>query len=338
MDRRKFLKVAGTSALLAAIPHAALAHHRPGHTKGPQPQPEPQLDGPGGISLGCHTGNIQYNVPISEMDQYASNTGTVPRIILVHQDWYWGGSYVPFAASGINSIYSRWPLPNTVIMTTWSQSNGVPSLSSIAAGQHDAYIRQFATDVKAFGKRILIRPNAEMNGDWFGFGGQPAAFIDFWRRTVDIFRSVGVPNAEFVWCPNVTYRGTNYPIVPYYPGNDYVDWVGLDGYNYAASRSTAWQEFVDIFAYDLDNTMGQYPKKLIICETGCHPEVGDKGAWFWNMRQALAANRFPQVEGVVYYDHNMDGASWAIDAPQWALEAYKDMAQDGRFQVNLGAP
>ena len=287
-----------------------------------------------GIALGAHVGQIAHQ-GLQPMHNHISKTGVVPRITLVHQSWQWNGSYDAFPTSGINGIYNTWP--NTMVMLTWSQVYGTwPTISSIADGQHDSYIREYANAVKSFGKRIILRPFAEMNGDWYKlFSSQPTAFVNAWRRIVNIFREVGVPNVQWFWCPNATGNGY-YGLEEYYPGDGYVYWVGLDGYNWAAAHNTPWQWWGEIFTGDLDRLSNLYPsKRQIIGEFGCHTTPGDKPAWFRDVHQYLKTNRHPKLAGIVYYDYNADGATWAIDQPLAALDAYKAMAQDAYFKASL---
>ena len=300
----------------------------------PDAPPEPANAVANGMALGAHVGNIQHQ-GLSAMHTHISKTGVVPRVMLVHQSWQWNGSYDPFPAAGINNMYSAWP--DTTVVLTWSQAYGTwPNITSIANGQHDAYIRSYATNVKNFGKRIILRPFAEMNGDWYMlFSSQPMNFVAAWKRIVDIFRQISVPNAEFFWCPNAT-GGGYYGLENYYPGDGYVDWVGLDGYNWAAAHNTAWQYWGEIFTGDLDRLSTLAPsKRQLIGEFGCHDAPGDKGAWFADVHQYLKSGRHPKVAGMVYYDYNADGARWAIDQPPSALDPYKAMAQDAYFRAAL---
>jgi beta-mannanase len=74
----------------------------------------------------------------------------------------------------------------------------------------------------------------QRNGTWDGaysFGENPADFVAAWRRVVDIFRAEGASNALFVWNPNCEDIGPHH-WTEYYPGNDYVDWVAIDLYQY----------------------------------------------------------------------------------------------------------
>jgi hypothetical protein len=111
------------------------------------------------------------------------------------------------------------------------------TVQEIANGQWDDLIRKFASQVKSFEYPIFIRFGGEMNlaqgvEPWqFSFGKNPDDYVAAWRRFVNIFRNEGVSNAIFVWNPNWKDMGPHH-WTEYYPGDAYVDWVGIDLYQY----------------------------------------------------------------------------------------------------------
>ncbi len=138
-----------------------------------------------------------------------------------------------YAASKL--VYLNWVLEGP------SDASGYHGYTTkdVAAGSLDPFIHAFAQDVREGGAPTLIRLFPDFNGDWAKaispLGNPsltPADFVAAWRRVVDIFRAEGVANASFAWVPFV------YPAVPvsfrdpnidaYYPGDDYVDWMGAD--------------------------------------------------------------------------------------------------------------
>ena len=97
----------------------------------------------------------------------------------------------------------------------------------------------------SFGYPVFIRFGAEFNinqglqdQSGYSFGQNPVDFINAWRHYVDIFRAASVSNAIFVWNPNFDDNGPHH-WTEYYPGDDYVDWVGMDLYQYTPSSDPA---------------------------------------------------------------------------------------------------
>src|SRR5919201_465436 len=116
----------------------------------------------------------------------------------------------------------------------------------------------------------------------------PSKFIAAWQRIRRIFDAAGAQNAVWVWCPNAT----NNPDVSwnswrnYYPGDKFVDWVGLDGYNWGTTQSwSRWQSFADIVR-PIYRDYGR-KKPIMIAETASAETGGDKAAWIRSLGDGL---------------------------------------------------
>ncbi|ORY37611.1 glycoside hydrolase [Rhizoclosmatium globosum] len=111
--------------------------------------------------------------------------------------------------------------------------------TGIADSDINALAIQCRTIINTTGRNLFIRFGPEMNGDWMSYSGNPTAYIALWRKVYTAVNNVA-PSVAFVWSPNPdTYQGI-YPYAPYWPGPDYVDWVGL---------STYWKGFQDNYPY-----------------------------------------------------------------------------------------
>jgi hypothetical protein len=119
----------------------------------------------------------------------------------------------------------------------YDRTKKMAGVKQISQGVYDAYFEEFADTIKDFKDPVFISVNHEMNGTWYpyseGYPGSTAKAEDFvamWQRIVDIFRKRGANNAAFVWSPNVPDVGP-VPYSKYYPGDAYVDWVGVSFYS-----------------------------------------------------------------------------------------------------------
>ena len=138
----------------------------------------------------------------------------------------------------------------------WNYADGVnqPAYSdlAIADGAYDSFLAQWAAGAKAYGKPIFVRFAAEMNGDWDPWdvgvnGNTGAGYVAMWRHVYTFVRTQGALNVSWIWSPNVSFPGST-PLSDVYPGNNYVDVVGLDGYNWGTAKSgTQWETFDQIF-------------------------------------------------------------------------------------------
>jgi beta-mannanase len=137
----------------------------------------------------------------------------------------------------------------------------------------------------------------------------------------------------WVWCPNsdsVPNVDWNQPSA-YYPGDEYVDWVAVDGYNWGTSPSWGqWRSFKDILSpvYASYAAMG---KPFMVAETGSTESGGDKGAWFNALQSDIKT--FPAVKALVYfdtYDANLK-IDFKIDSSPKSLMAFKALSKDEYF-------
>ena len=110
---------------------------------------------------------------------------------------------------------------------------------AVVSGRLDGYLERQARAVAGFGKPVFIRLDWEMNALWYPEWSQshvaPADYVAAWRHVRQVFRAAGATNAAFVWAPNAGRFGA-LPDADWYPGDGYVDWVGVDAY---PTQSTA---------------------------------------------------------------------------------------------------
>jgi Glycosyl hydrolase family 26 len=226
----------------------------------------------------------------------------------------------------------RWDLRSGRLpMISW---NGKGVLSSdVADGKYDALINDRAARVKALGGKVLIRWMWEMDGNKKAeFVRSPPHYIDAWRHIVTSFRDRGATNVEWVWCPNAS-AFIDGEAQSYYPGDDYVDWVCADGYNWAPGRpGDEWRSFKDIFSAYYSWATSQ-KKQIMVGEFGVQERTGDdKARWVEEARQAIKTD-FPRIGAIVYFDADQD-FDWRMNTSESALRAFRDMATDPWFDVN----
>ena len=205
------------------------------------------------------------------------------------------------------------------------------SLSTIIQGQHDEYIRQWATQARDWGHPFFLRFNWEMNGWWFPWservnGNQPGEYVLAWRHVHDIFEEVGAQNVTWAWCVNVI--GPNsIPLETVYPGGEYVDWLCMDGYNTGTNplRSGRWRSFGELFEATYSALLSLSPDKPIMIAEVASTEVGgSKAAWIHEALTNDLPSRFPAVKAVVWFNWNNRGMDWAIES---SLESQKAFAE-----------
>ncbi len=225
-----------------------------------------------------------------------------------------------------------------VPVVTWQPSAGKEAgedqptyaLRLIASGAHDAYIARFADSVKSAGRPVVIRFAHEMNAEWYPWseqhsGNRPGDFVDAWRHVYDVFATRKVANALWFWCPNI-HRGTNkHELARYFPGDKYVDWIGMDGYS--ESETSAGQVFDETY----EDLVSLSRKPIFIGETGVKP-TPNKALWTVDFFRWIK-NR-PQLVGFSWFQHSdQEGGrfDWRFTTSPGALKAF----QDGLADQNL---
>lgn len=213
-------------------------------------------------------------------------------------------------------------------MVTWEpwQYN----TQQIASGQADSYIQSFALGVKSYGKTIQLRPLHEMNGNWYPWGigdstiNTNTSYIQAWQRIVNIFRQNGVTNAKFVWGINAANVGAGASFTGAYPGDSYVDYVAVDGYNWGTTQSwgSVWQTFDQIFSTPYQALTQFTSKPLLIPEWASAEIGGNKAAWITDAFQQLASSKYSRVVGAYWFNMNKE-TDWRLNSSPAAQAAYQ---------------
>lgn len=240
--------------------------------------------------------------------------GRKPAIHLTYVAW--NDDWTKVAASDLAA--GKLPLIN------WEPA-GI-DFANIVSGSLDSTIKARASGAAALGKKFFLDFAAEMNGDEAWSDNDAKLYVDAYRHIHDLFKAAGATNVVWAWCPNVTdVSGGNKQTLDYYPGDDYVDWTGVDGYNWGAGSGFQWQSFHDVFAriYPVLATKG---KPILIGEMASDENGGDKAGWIDAMIPTLRTD-FPLIKGVVWFDVKKERA-WNINSSPASLAAYMRFAND----------
>lgn len=270
------------------------------------------------VALGAYIGG--FPADLTALDAYDRLVGTPARLVM----WYEGDPTKTFSPTAPDAVIAHGAMP----VITWNTWGSTPQ--SIVAGTHDPYLHRYLADVAAWGKRVYLRPMWEMNGNWYdwGFGknGNTAAdLVAAWRHIVNIGRAEGANGVRWVWCPNIlpaTGQTWGVPYAAIYPGDDYVDWLGLDGYNKGTTIGI-WRSFETTFRESYDSITSLSGKPLMIAETASSEVGGDKAAWITQAFDDLAT--MPRVQAVSWFNINKE-QDWRINSSPASLVAYVQAA------------
>ena len=221
---------------------------------------------------------------------------------------------------------------------TWEPMMGLDELMS---GKYDNDIKRYGEALAKFGKPVVLRFAHEFNGDWYPWSMQNdqvvpvATYIKAFRYVHDKVRAAGGTNARWAWAPN-NANGNKNPqsVESYYPGDDYVDLIGMDGYNFGTSQSwSTWQSFAQVFGPLYNKLTTAFPNKpIFIAEMGCSSTGGDKAAWINDMFVQLET-QFPKIKSFVWFNINKE-TDWRFTNGQDAIDAFKNGLSNARVGVD----
>ncbi len=314
----------------------------------PSPSPSPQSRVPAGPRywgawIGSHLTGIEAPWDKGAMDAFEQHAGK--RMSLVNFSNPFANCFTSpckpytFPTGEFNTIRGRGSIPffswaNDALPLSGDQS--AYQLSDVIAGRHDSYITAWATAARKWGHPFFLRFNWEMNGSWFPWseganGNKAGEYVAAWRHVHDLFTSAGATNTTWVWCPSTDPGHYMQSLDGLYPGDGYVDWTCLDGYNFDKPRTS----FQDLFKTTYDEITGRIApsKPMIIGETGSTEAGGSKAAWITDMFASLETS-FPAIRGLLWFNKFDDGMDWPIETSSSATAAFKAGIASPRFKAN----
>lgn len=284
---------------------------------------------PGRVALGAFIPHADENPSLIE--SFGNEVGWDPVIVTSFKTFDQAPIYYP----QLNGIRARGAVP----MITWepqTSSEGRISLAKIARGRYDGYLGDAARTAAAWEKPLMIRFGQEMNGAWYPWSpahGNPArSFVAAWRHIVRVFRREGADNVKWIWTPYVNANG-RLGFTRFYPGDRYVDWVGLDGYNWGGRFP--WMSFRELYAGSYRKLLRLSSRPVMIGEVGCGEAGGSKARWVRLMfhRDIL---RMSRIRAVVWFD---DGdprgkGDLSVDTSPSALTSFRRWTDRPLYAVN----
>ena len=277
-------------------------------------------------------GGVEDEVRVQNIIDFEKTVGK--KIVWAMFSNNWGSENITFPEENVLTIYSLGIVPFIRMMPRTDFQVGerdpVFTLQRIIDGKFDDDLLRWARSANRVHIPIIVDFGPEMNGDWFpwsgilngggkkdGYGDRetadgPERFRDAYRHIINLFRKEGVPNitwAFHVFPPveksegNDLHKNWN-DIKNYYPGDDYIDWIGLSVYG-ADAPDSEWRSFTDIMdkAYPVITEISA-DKPLAVFEFGVaeYPHLGNKTEWIKNALESVEAGRYPRLKAISYWD------------------------------------
>jgi glycosyl hydrolase family 26 len=253
--------------------------------------------------------------------QFATWTGKKPNLLGEYVGWNTG--------LDVQGVKNAWTY-GALYFQIWEPYN--ITLKQIAAGASDDYVERFAASVRALNLPIALSFGHEMNGDWYPWGTKAATAADFvaaWRHIHDVFAKAGATNVIWIWNPNDIYPVPDVKLQPLYPGDAYVDWIGVTGYWGVIGP----QSYGTLFLPTLLDIRQFTQKPFIIAETSVEPgtnQVSKVNALF------NAVKTHDDILGFVWYDYDR-GGDWRLENRPQVQAAYNSNASNSLFGFDVSA-
>ena len=246
------------------------------------------------------------------LESFGKAAGMQPNLV-----GYFSGWAEPFDRTFANSVSAHGAVLLVQIDPTYAP------IAQIAAGDYDNYLRSYADSVRGYGRPVVIGFGQEMNGTWYPWGYNhvsPATFVAAWRHLVNVFRGQGAENVTWLWTINAN-RPTNGPIPPlssWWPGRQYVTWVGIDGFYYRSSDT-----FRTVFGKTIQQVQTFTHQPVLLSETA----VGPAAEQFIKIPQLFSGMVRYRTLGLVWFDMNQHAGiyhqDWRIEDNQNAEDVFR---------------
>ncbi len=263
----------------------------------------------------------------------------VGRPMAIDHRYYDWGSELPGPVEVETASRGRIPMVS-ICACDFATGASVP-WSAIANGSQDGYLGPMALRFAAWGRPALFVFDAEAE-DHLAARGSTAEYVAAFRHIAGAFRVAGATNVGFVWTTTAyaftPESGAFDRVVDLYPGDDVVDWIGADPFNFVDRGG--WQSFSSLVdPWYRWATTEHRTKPLMLTEWGTKEDPGDaarKAGWL-ETAGALLAERYRRIKAVVYFDERKVERGtvndWRIDTSPTSLESFRSVATAGWFAV-----
>jgi mannan endo-1,4-beta-mannosidase len=267
----------------------------------------------------------------------------------------YGLRYITFENDFPSEVCNEFKKNNLIPIITWELffptgdghnrrkcSKEETHLNELLDGKFDKYLNNFATQAKLWKDIIYLRPLHEFNAGWYVWGGEKNGGIDggpelikqCWKYIVKRFRELKVDNVKWIWCPHEpsmhVSRDEWNNIRNYWPGDEYVDLLGIDGFNFYPENpereNPEFFSFESLFSEMYVQIASLSPKPIFIMtgtsEFSREGEISCKSDWINNAFEKIRTI-YTQITIVCWFHHKYnEKINWRLDSSEKSIEAF----------------
>lgn len=278
---------------------------------------------------GCQVGVFIADAPTrADIENFEKNFGRKPALVLLFIDWN------RFIAAPVIDAISEEGISPVITWEPWflPSKEGV-NPDDILSGKYDEYIHDFAERLRPVKTTVYIRFAHEANGNWYPWSdqktwgkGKYAAVYQYVRK---VFERGGASRVRWIFSINAENVPSDNTYTQYYPGDEFVDYVGVDGYNWGITQSwSKWRSFEEIFIPIYRDVVKRYRKPVMVTEVATASKGGDKTRWIRQAMQAL--KRMKEIRAVIFFNQDKE-ADWGFSAGSHPAEEFRAGLTDPYF-------
>lgn len=254
------------------------------------------------LYLGVHEPGRQSSY--AGVARFTTASGVRPNVVLAYANWHDGFNFQLAYRARVNGAEP---------LIQW-QPAGV-SLAAIAAGRRDRYLRMFANQARRFGGSVILSFAPEMTSPQHRWSRPDAAtaWVAAWQHVVTVFRHQRAANVTWLW--TVSHAARLSRLRAYWPGQSYVNWVGIDGYLLSPAAT-----YASVFGPSIAAIRQVTGKPILIARTAVSPATGHEAT---DVAGLFAGVRRDHLLGLIWFDQPGPGwnGKW-LSASQRALAAF----------------
>ncbi|HHS89122.1 MAG TPA: beta-mannanase [Rhodobacteraceae bacterium] len=266
-----------------------------------------------GVFPGGRSGE-EDDITLADVRAYERAVGHRVAWVYFSNNWYRSRAFPNQTANWIRK-HGATPYIRLMMRSDPETDHAEPrfTLQRILRGDFDRDLKLWMRDAARFGTPLIVEFGTEMNGEWFSWnarwnGRQKGAvlFADTYRHIIDLSRAVGATN--IVWVFHVNWA--DWPDKPwnrfekYYPGDEYIDWLGVSIYSMQAPDETDRTPFSRV-----GNTIRRLSrmapgKPVIIAEfaTDVRNPREPAAVWADNALRLILSGKWPQLVGFSWWN------------------------------------
>ena len=280
----------------------------------------------------CLVGFYKPDVPSRSIDHYENSLAAKPALFAL-----WHLISERFPAVEAETVKRKGVVPYIALYPGVSVQKGrreIFDAVDIARGRSDHRLKQLGKGAASFGEKhggFFLAALMEFNAEWWPWSRKPET-VTAARHIWQIFEDQGANRyATWVWeafCPARYSHRVEDP-EPYYPGDKYVDWIGMNVFaNLKNPRIAENTRFGELLSPTYEQMTRNHPQKpMMISEFGRTP--GEKQPWWLIDAYESIKKEFPRIKAAIYYDNVTDvygGQDHTLDRK--SLDTLKEVFKD----------